>query len=166
MSDDEVTLTVAELADYCRTQAGLLSGRVETLGEEADALLKEIDEEIASVREGLSEAAPEGGAEELDALEEKQAVVEAKQARMAAFRELSAAYVDLAEEFDTRDDWRAALERVLEFERDHDAPVYFDDRETLLEAAAETPDDRNDGDAPDDRNDGEAPGDSSDGDPA
>lgn len=160
MSDDGVTLSVDELVEYCRTQAGLLSGRVERIGVETDDLLDEIDEDIAEIRTRLAEHA--GGAErptaspstagpneaggelaELEALEteleKKQAIVEAKQARRAAFQDLAAAYVELAEELETTvDDGREALDRVVSFERDHDAPAYFDDRRTVLEAAAES----------------------------
>ncbi|MFQ3320857.1 MAG: TFIIF-interacting CTD phosphatase-like protein, partial [Natronomonas sp.] len=74
-------------------------------------------------------------------LEEKQAIVEAKQARMSAFQNLAAEYLELAETLDAEiDDWETALQRVVTFEREHDAPVYFDDRQTLYEAAAESDD--------------------------
>jgi len=157
MVEDGVTLSVAELSEYCRTQAALLAGRVETISAETEELLSEIDDEIASLRSrtmaqangpGSSPASPEtpvsGDADDLTALEEaerdleeKQAVAEAKQARMAAFRELSTAYVDLAEELDaTAEDGQAALRRVVEFEQDHDAPAYFDEQLTVLEAVA------------------------------
>lgn len=165
MHDDREALSVDDLVEYCRTQAGLLSGRVETIGAEIDALLDEIDEDIASIRAHLTERtsrtdgptaspATTGPNDARDALaeledletelEEKQALAEAKRARMAAFQDLAAAYVDVAEELEsTVEDGREALERVVRFERDHDAPAYFDDRRTVLEAAAgadETPD--------------------------
>jgi hypothetical protein len=160
MDDDDRALSVEELVEYCRTQAGLLSGHVERIGAETDELLDEIDEDIAELRTHLPERADStdgptaspttaGGTdarsdlaelEELESeLEEKQMVAEAKQARMRAFQELAAAYVELAEELEaTDDDGRTALDRVVRFERDHDAPVYFDERLTLLEAAAES----------------------------
>jgi hypothetical protein len=157
---DRAGPSVDELAEYCRTQAGLLSGRVETIGAETDALLDEIDEEIAALRTRLAErehsstgspvspSTPGSGEqddvaalEELEAeLGEKQAIAEAKRARMAAFQDLAAAYVDLAEALESTDDRRDALDRVVRFERDRDAPVYFDDRRTLLEAAADSTD--------------------------
>jgi hypothetical protein len=158
MSDDAEAgaLSVDELVEYCRTQAGLLSGRVQTIGEEADGLLDEIDEDIAGIRTRLTDrGGPSAGSsspagttvgdgesvaeiEDLEAeLEAKQALVEAKQARMAEFQDLAAGYVELAEELDADPtDWRAALDRVVAFERDNDAPVYFEDRQTIYEAAA------------------------------
>jgi hypothetical protein len=160
MSEDG-TLSVADLVDYCRTQAGLLSGRTETIGAEADELLDEIDEDIAALRARLAEhgegteapttppsaAGSEGDGgevtelEDLESeLEEKQAVARAKQARMQAVQNLAVAYTELAEALESVDDGRKALERVVEFEREHDAPAYFDDRRTVLEAAAESSD--------------------------
>jgi len=154
MSDDGVTLSVAELVEYCQTQAALLAGRTETLGAETDELLDEIDEEIAELRTrmGAHTSGPEtpepaaspstvgsDDADEVTELEEKQALAEAKQARMAAFQELSGAYAELAAELDeTVDDGQAALGRIVRFERDHDAPAYFDERLTVLEAVAES----------------------------
>jgi hypothetical protein len=158
MTDEGEPLSVDELVEYCRTQAGLLSGRVETMGAETDDLLAEIDEELAELRARLSDhgggarepsAAP-STAEPADAgdeiadleaieadLEEKQAVAEAKRVRMTAVQGLAAAYTELAEELDaTVDDGGAALDRVVRFERDRDAPASFDDRRTVLEAAA------------------------------
>lgn len=153
MSDDDVPLTVEELADYCQTQARFLWGHIETMDAETDELLDEIDEDIAEVRARLAQhehnaevstaspmtAGPDAVAElqEREAkLEEKQAVVEAKQARMAAFQDLAAAYVDLSEDLNsTTEEGKAALDRVVRFERDRDAPAYFDDRQTVLEAA-------------------------------
>ena len=158
MSDDSASLSVEELADYCSTQARLLAGRTETLAAETDELLDEVDEEIAEMRERLTAQAngpdspgassPTAGAATADEvtqlealeteLEEKQAVAEAKRARMAAFQKLSVAYAELAEDLDTADDGQDALEQVVRFERDRDAPAYFDDRQTLLEAVAES----------------------------
>jgi len=159
MSDDEVTLSVDELVEYCRTQAGLLAGRTETISTETDALLDEIDEDIAEIRTRVAQhksgpetptaSPPTAGSDATDAvteleqleteLEEKQAVAEAKQTRMVAFQELSEAYAELAAELDeTVEDGQAALGRVVRFERDRDAPAYFDDRSTVLEAVAES----------------------------
>ena len=156
MSDTDSGLSVADFVDYCHTQAGLLSGRVETMREEADDLLAEIDADMAELRGQLEDHAtategtdapstPEGPGGDLDLeafeelerdVEEKQLLLEAKQTRMEAFQDLAAAYTDLAAELDDVDDGEDALTRVLEFETDRDAPVYFDERETMLEAAA------------------------------
>ena len=162
MSDDGVEMAVDEFAEYCRTQAGLLAGSVEQMSEEADALLDEIDEGAAEVRARLdarngaesaeTTASPSAGGErpnaasDLDSiaeleseLEQKQAVVEAKQARMKAFRALAEGYVELAHELRAEvddDDGREAMERVVRFEADRDAPAYFDDRFTVCEAAS------------------------------
>lgn len=162
--NDDPTVSVEEFVEYCRTQAGLLSGTVETVSEEADDLLAEIDEGLAEVRTRLDaggvervEAPPAtdgpdaddvdlGAIEELETdLEEKQALVEAKRARMNAFRKLAVGYTDLAEELrsDVHDD-REAMERVVRFEADHDAPAYFD-RRTVCEAAASRSRDTDDG---------------------
>ena len=159
MSDDTgPELVVEEFIDYCHTQAGLLSGRVETMRDEADDLLSEIDEEMAELRTRLEEHAtgvdgvggpstPAGpGDVDIDALEaleddvkEKQLLVEAKQTRMQAFQDLAAAYTDLGAELQSdADDGTAALERVVQFEADHDAPAYFEERQTLVEAAADS----------------------------
>jgi len=155
---DEAALSVEGLVEYCRTQAGILAGRAETIAAETDALLDEIDEDIADIRARLrAHNAPDASAgspptarsdgtdevdrlEELESeLEEKQAVAEAKNARMTAFQDLSVAYVELATELAAgTDDGSEALERVVRFEHDSDAPAYFDDRQTLLEAAAES----------------------------
>lgn len=155
--EDGPTLSVDDFVDYCRTQAGLLSGKVETMGAEVDDLLDEIDEELEKVRDRLGNAdavegtesppspdAPDdvpvdvGAIADLESdLEERQMLVEAKQARMHAFQDLAVAYTDLAEELTTVDDGRAAMERVVRFEAEHDAPAYFDERETVYEAAVE-----------------------------
>lgn len=170
MSDDTgPALSVDEFVDYCHTQAGLLSGRVETMRAEADDLLSEIDEEMAELRTRLEDHAkptertdgpstpvgPDGSDLDLEALEEleneveeKQLLVEAKQTRMQAFQELAAAYADLAEELQSDvADGEEALSRVVQFEADNDAPVYFEERETLVEAVAQS----NEGDSGDGR---------------
>lgn len=156
--EDGAPPTAEEFAEYCRTQAGLLSGHVETMGAEADALLDEIDEVTADVRERLDgstgdtqgtataqspggpseEAVDVGAIEELEReIEEKQTLVEAKRVRMQAFQELAADYTDLAEELRTgSDDGHEALERVVRFEGERRAPDYFEERGTVYEAAA------------------------------
>lgn len=158
MNDDGVTLSVAELAEYCGTQSRLLAGRFETIGAETDELLDEIDEDIAQIRErlptqsnGPDQSAPSPTTPdntevdeitELDdletELEEKQAVAEAKRKQMAAFQELSEAYAELAADLTERaENGQEALQQVVEFEQNHDAPAYFDDQQTLLEIVAE-----------------------------
>lgn len=157
MTDDHDAISVEELVEYCQTQAGLLSGHVEMIGAEMDELLDEIDEDIAEVRTRVAEhsSGTEGPTtsstttgpndpqrnlaefEELETeLEEKQTIAEAKRARMAAFQDLAVAYIEMAEELEsTIDDGRTALDRILRFEQDHDVSAYFDDRQTVLEAA-------------------------------
>ncbi len=155
--DSEPELTVGEFVEYCRTQAGLLSGHVERMGEEARELLDEIDAEMAAIRSRLDDGTAEGTAgpsaatrptdtevdfesiEELERdLSEKQTIVDAKQTRMRAFQDLAEGYTDLAETLrDDVDEGEEALSRVLEFEADRDAPAYFDERQTLCEAAIE-----------------------------
>ena len=169
MNDDANSeqVSVGEFVEYCRIQAGLLSGQVERMGEEADELLAEIDERVTEIRSRLDdhrnavagtkspESAPGPDADvdvaELerlqDELEETQSVVEAKQARMQAFQDLAAGYTELAAELESSvEDDAAAFQRVVEFEADHDAPAYFQeqDRETLVEAAATAADDEDD----------------------
>jgi hypothetical protein len=155
MSDADGGATVDEFVEYCRTQAGLLSGRIQRMGEAADELLDEVDEELAAIRGELdaegdgptgtegpvsppSTTDPDGTPEDaVAAVEEKQALVEAKQARMDVFSDLAAGYTELAERLQTEvEDATAALERVVEFEAEHDAPAYFPERETLVETVA------------------------------
>jgi len=157
MSDSGGAVTVAELVAYCETQARLLHGRVETLEAETETLLADIDDELATVRARLdgqesatTEASPSpprpDTPDSLAALEdieddiaERQAVVEAKQARRVAFQELATGYLDLADTFETDPPTPStAVTRILTFERDRDAPASFDDRLTLLETAAES----------------------------
>jgi len=153
------------VVDYCRTQARLLSGQATTLSAEIDSLLDEIDAEATALRDRLDghrtqtdspdqPTNPGTGSDDEDAvarLEAKQATVADKQERLDAIGELSAGYVDLAEAIqtgrtddtddidtdDTDTDETEAIARVLEFEADHDAPAFFDERETLLETAAD-----------------------------
>ncbi|WP_049921635.1 hypothetical protein [Halopiger djelfimassiliensis] len=161
MSDDTgPEPDVDGFVDYCHTQAGLLSGHVETMRAEADDLLAEIDDEMAELRGRLEDhtepvdgpaapSTPDGpGDLDLEALEdledevtEKQLLVEAKQARMQAFQDLAVAYTELAGELrSTVDDAEEALARVVEFEADHDAPAYFEERETIVETVADATD--------------------------
>jgi len=64
MTEDGPVLTVDEFVDYCRTQAGLLSGSIETMGTEADELLDDIDAEMADIREQLDDGEGVGRADE------------------------------------------------------------------------------------------------------
>ncbi|ADJ15705.1 hypothetical protein [Halalkalicoccus jeotgali] len=146
--------TTEEFVEYCRTQAGLLRGSVETMVTEADELLAEIDAKTEEIRARLDErsagpATPqstEGPDDDVDLegieamesdVERQQLLVRTKQARMEAFRELADDYDALAGDLRSNvDDGREAMERVVEFEADRDAPAYFEDRLTVLEAAA------------------------------
>lgn len=162
MGEDDPDLSVTTFVEYCRTQAGLLAGNVETMSDEIDELLDEIDRELADLRARLDETGDATGTvspespeatreddidvetvEEAESeLERKQTLVEAKQARMTAHQELATAYSELAAELQADvDDGREALERVVEFEAERDAPAYFPDRQTVLEATAEDGDD-------------------------
>jgi hypothetical protein len=115
-------------------------------------LLAELDAEMADLRarlgehtdtvEGTVTPGSDDGAdldaiEEIEAdLEERQTVAAAKQTRMSAFRDLAVGYTELETDLSDAADGRAALKRVLEFEQERDAPAYFPDRQTVLEAAA------------------------------
>jgi hypothetical protein len=160
MGDTGGAVTVAELVDYCQTQARLLHGKADTLEADAASLLADIDDELSAVRAQLDEhesattasspsppspdtASAVDDLADLEAVEddlaEQQAVVKAKQARRAAFEELATGYGDLAEALAAETQAVSpALERVLEFERDREAYTYFDDRVTLLETAAKS----------------------------
>lgn len=147
----EVDLDVESFVDYCRTQAGLLSGRLETLGAEIDDLLAELETRTAEVSDRLErhqrqldteDADVEG---EVEATEELQAELEASQARLAAKQErmrdieaLAEGYADLAADLEDEDDPHEALQRVVHFEAKNDAPRYFEDRQTVFEAATES----------------------------
>lgn len=146
-------IAVPEFVEYCQVQAGLLSGHVEEMSDEIDDLLDDLDAELAEIRGQLGEegtASPQSTTgdqvdiERLEGLEgeieQKQTLVEAKQARMTAFQELAVAYTELAADLAGTTDGQAALERVVEFEIEHDAPAYFPDRQTVAEAAAESSD--------------------------
>jgi len=162
MAEDDA-LSVDGFVEYCQVQAGLLSGRVETMSDELDDLLDELDAEMAEIRSQLdgrpdevadtvgppSATGPDESGVDLDALEareadleQKQALVEAKQARMLAFQELAADYTELAAELESDvSDGADALERVVRFEVERDAPAYFPDRQTVAEAAAASDED-------------------------
>ncbi|WP_122090158.1 hypothetical protein [Halalkalicoccus subterraneus] len=156
MDADEPELTTEAFVEYCRLQARLLSGTVETIETEANELLDELDEETAEIRRRLDDAdtlagpdsprsteSPSDPSADVDSLaelegdvEEKQTLVEAKRVRMEAFRTLADAYLELAGELEGgAEDGREALERVVRFEADRDAPAYFEERETVLETA-------------------------------
>jgi hypothetical protein len=153
MGEGDAELTTDEFVEYCETQARLLWGQVETMEDELDDLLSDLDEEMADLRERLGghTDAVEGtvtpgsaGETDLDAiedleadLEERQTVAAAKQARMSAFQDVAVGYAELASDLTDADDGRAALKRVLEFEQEWDAPAYFPDRQTVLEAASD-----------------------------
>ncbi|MHC3437581.1 hypothetical protein ACYJ1Y_05615 [Natrialbaceae archaeon A-gly3] len=158
--DEDTGPTVAEFIEYCQVQAGLLSGKVERLGEEATELLAEIDERTTEIRARLEGGPPatdgpsasEGpGVDDLEVaeledlqadLERKQSLVEAKQARIDAFQQLAASYTDLAIDLESSvETGETALERVVQFEVEHDAPAYFPDRETLCETVATSAED-------------------------
>lgn len=155
---DRSSPTVEEFVDYCRVQAGLLLGSVETMAEEADALLDDIDEEMADIGTHLGRSSdpadgpagpdstdrPGGGDVDVEnverresRLEERQAQVGATETRIRLFQTLAEGYTELAEDLrEDASDPGEALERIVRFETEHDAPAYFDDRETLAEAAA------------------------------
>ncbi|MFB6084357.1 MAG: hypothetical protein ABEJ94_08950 [Halorientalis sp.] len=160
MAEGDAELTTEEFVEYCETQARLLWGQVETMEDEIDDLLSDLDEEMADLRERLGEhtdtvegtvSPGQGEGPDLDAiqeieadLEQRQTVAAAKQARMAAFRDLAVGYAELATDLADDDGGRAALKRVLEFERERDAPAYFPDRQTVLEAAGSDEDEAGD----------------------
>lgn len=157
--DDEPT--VAEFVDYCRLQARLCSGTAETLQGEIEDLLDDLDADIAALHDQLDgpentesttgpESAARPGAEAVDTdavadaestVETKQALVEAKQARLGAYQDLAEGYVDLAGDLQADvADASTAVERIVSFEVERDAPAYFDERQTLAEAVAKSAD--------------------------
>jgi len=144
--------TVAAVVDYCQTQARLLSGQAETLSAEIDAVLDEIDAEATALRERLDGATKHAESPEqptnpgtpavdedaIEQLEARQSAVAQKQDRLDEIRDLSAGYADLADTLQTDDiDVTEAITEVLEFEAEHDAQAFFDERETLLETTAD-----------------------------
>lgn len=149
---DDSDPTVDAVVDYCRTQARLLSGQAETLTAEIDGLLDEIDAEATAVRERLdgqrehadSPAQPSHpgsgtvGEDTVAELEAKQERVAEKQATLDEIGDISAEYADLAATIQAEtSDTTGAIERVLAFEAEVDAPTFFEDRETLLETATD-----------------------------
>ena len=158
---DEAPPTVEELAEYCRVQAGLLAGRAEQLQTEAAALLDAVDDDIETMRAELDAGmdatdetvAPPSTDDPGDPdpatlagleadIDEAQALVDAKRARIEAFQRLVVAYTDLAESITAEESTaEGALDRIVSFEADNDVPAYFDDRETLVETVATAPDD-------------------------
>jgi len=149
---DDPDPTVEAVVDYCRTQARLLSGQAETLSAEIDAVLDEIDAEATALRERLDGATEHADSPEqptnpstpsidedaVAQLEARQETVAEKQATLDEIGDLSARYVDLADSLRTDDvDVTAAITEVLEFEAEHQAQRFFDERETLLETATD-----------------------------
>jgi len=132
MSDDAGDISQAELAEYCRTQAGILAGHLERLSTELSDLLEEVEQDTADARAALTERPdqPDTDAEVTVAdIEAKQERAQAKQAEIDAYRTLAEGYTDLAEQLA---EGSGGLETVLEFEIDTDAPTYFDAETTIL----------------------------------
>jgi len=132
MSDDTGDISRAELAEYCRTQAGILAGHLERLSTELSDLLEEVEQDTADARAALTERPdqPDTDAEVTVAdIEAKQERAQAKQAEIDAYRTLAEGYADLAEQLA---EGSGGLETVLEFEIDSDAPTYFDAETTIL----------------------------------
>lgn len=151
-------LSVEEVVEYCRVQARLLFGSVERMAEGADDLLDDIDEEMAALQSHLertneatdgppgpeSTDGPGRGGVDVDAvaeressLERRQALVGATETRIRLYQDLAGGYTSLAEDLQSDvTDPAEALDRVVGFEVDADAPQYFDDRETLAEVVA------------------------------
>lgn len=159
MTDNEaVDLSTDEFVEYCRTQAGLLSGRLEELGAEVAEALAELETETADLQERLErqqeraselaetaedEAALEAAVTETEErqteIAAKQEAIETKQARMNELEELAEGYADLADELESGDyDGREAMEEVIQFEAVNDAPRYFEETKTVFEAATES----------------------------
>jgi uncharacterized protein YydD (DUF2326 family) len=133
----------AEFVEYCHTQAALLAGRIETLGDEVDELLDELDGATDAVRDDLASQSlgvdadtdPEA---DLEAIEETQARVRAKQSTMDEYSTLAEGYTDLAERLDEESpDSEEALAEIVRFEAIHNAPDAFEDRLTVFEAATD-----------------------------
>lgn len=140
---DSLDVSTAELVEYCHTQAALLAGRIETLGEEVDGLLDELDGATDAVRADLDSQLQGADADtdpesDLEAIEETQARVRAKQSTMDEYSTLAEGYTDLAERLDEEaPDGEEALAEVVRFEAIHNAPDAFDDRLTVYEAATD-----------------------------
>jgi alkylation response protein AidB-like acyl-CoA dehydrogenase len=88
--------SVAEYAEYCHTQAGLLAGRIETLQAAADRLLGEIDAETETVRKQLESGQAADSESAVGAIEAKQASVREIQTRIATCSDVASGYTDLA----------------------------------------------------------------------
>jgi hypothetical protein len=141
MTDDAGDISQAELAEYCRTQAGILAGHLERLSTELSDLLDEVEQDTADARAALTARPdqPDTDAEVTVAdIEAKQDRAQAKQAEIDEYRALAEGYTDLAEELA---DGSGDLEAVLEFEIDTDAPTYFDAETTILGTATGSDDD-------------------------
>jgi hypothetical protein len=135
MTDDTGEISQAELAEYCRTQAGILAGHLERLSTDLSDLLEEIEQDTADARATLTgscespDVDPETTVADIEAKQER---AQAKQAEVDAYRTLAKGYTDLAEQFA---EGSGSLETVLEFEIDTDAPSYFDAETTILGVA-------------------------------
>ncbi|MFC7068545.1 hypothetical protein [Halobaculum lipolyticum] len=168
MHDADDERAVGEVVEYCRTQAGLLAGRVETMAAEAESLIDEIDEGVADLRTALDDrdrtddgdgaaGSDDTGSEDGDddvgdlsaaesELQRKHATVEATETRMRLFQDLASDYLDLADDLladyeSGEADADDAVHRVVAFEAERDAPAYFEERETLVETARRGRDD-------------------------
>ena len=135
MTDDTREISQAELAEYCRTQAGILAGHLERLSTDLSDLLEEIEQDTADARATLAgngespDVDPEATVADIEAKQER---AQAKQAEVDAYRTLAEGYTDLAEQLA---EGSGSLETVLEFEIDTDAPSYFDAETTILGVA-------------------------------
>lgn len=140
MSTDGGDISAAELAEYCRTQAAILTGHTEQLGAEVSSLLDELEADTADTREALDRSTG-GDAEEptidMADIERKQERVRAKQERMTEYQALTEEYTELAEQFRNGN---GDLETLLRFEIDNDAPSYFDSNTTILGAVTDDED--------------------------
>lgn len=139
-------LTVEALADYCRTQAGLLAGQAEQLETSLAELLDRVGADIEAVRdrldarppttEGASTPPTTGDGPALADIEAAQDRAVSLQARVVDLRTLAADYQALAATLaDEYVDAEPALERVVGFEIENDAPAHTA-RETLAETLA------------------------------
>lgn len=135
MSDDTGDISRAELAEYCRTQAGILAGHLERRSTELSDLLEEIERDTADARAALTESPDRPGTDAeatVADIEAKQQRAQAKQAEIDEYRALAEGYTELAGQLA---DGSGDLETVLEFEIETDAPTYFDAETTILGVA-------------------------------
>lgn len=138
------------IVEYCQTQARLLYGRAERLRDDIDDRLGEIEAEAAAVRGRLQReragvdrtqgpTTPTDtveAASTLASLEAQQATIAGEQDGLTAIEDCADGYLALGERLaDENQDSAEAIEAVLRFEADASAPLYFDDRTTLLETA-------------------------------